>query len=53
VAGLEELRVPRIIAVVDAENEASLRVSERIGMKRVETVDAHGRPHVVFVATRR
>ena len=51
-AGLEELRVPRIIAVVDAENEASLRVSERIGMKKVETVHAHGRPHVVFAASR-
>jgi RimJ/RimL family protein N-acetyltransferase len=51
-AGLEELRVPRIIAVVDAENEASLRVSERLGMKKVETVHAHGRPHVVFAASR-
>jgi len=48
VAGLEQLAVPRIIAVVDAENEASLRVPERIGMLRSKTIDAHGRPHVLF-----
>jgi [ribosomal protein S5]-alanine N-acetyltransferase len=51
-AGLEQLAVDRIIAVVDAENEASLRVPERIGMRRVETVHAHGRPHVLFAASR-
>jgi [ribosomal protein S5]-alanine N-acetyltransferase len=52
VAGLEQLAVPRIIAVVDAENEASLRVAERISMQRVATIEAHGRPHVVFAASR-
>jgi RimJ/RimL family protein N-acetyltransferase len=51
-AGLEQLRVERIIAVVDAENERSLRVPERIGMRRVETIEAHGRPHVLFAAAR-
>ena len=51
-AGLEQLTAPRIIAVVDAENEASLRVPRRIGMRRVETIHAHGRPHVLFVASR-
>jgi ribosomal-protein-alanine N-acetyltransferase len=52
-AGLEQLAVERIIAVVDAENETSLRVPERIGMRRVETIQAHGRPHVLFAAARR
>jgi [ribosomal protein S5]-alanine N-acetyltransferase len=50
VAGLEHLQVPRIIAVVDAENESSRRVAKRIGMTQVETIRAHGRPHVVFAA---
>lgn len=48
VAGLRNLAVSRIIAVVDSENEASLRVAERIGMTRIETIEAHGSPHVVF-----
>jgi ribosomal-protein-alanine N-acetyltransferase len=52
VAGLEHLVTPRIIAVVDAENEASLRVPERIGMTKIETIQAHGRPHVLFAASR-
>ena len=51
-AALTRLDAPRIVAVVDAENEASLRVTERIGMTRIETVEAHGRPHVLFAASR-
>lgn len=51
-AGLAELSRPRIIAVVDEENEASLGVPERIGMTRIETIQAHGRPHVLFTAAR-
>jgi [ribosomal protein S5]-alanine N-acetyltransferase len=49
-AGLAHLGVGRIIAVVDEENEASLRVAERIGMRRVERIEANGRPHVVFAS---
>jgi RimJ/RimL family protein N-acetyltransferase len=52
VAGLEQLAAPRIIAVVDAENEASLRVPGRIGMKKIETIHAHERPHVLFASSR-
>jgi ribosomal-protein-alanine N-acetyltransferase len=52
VAGLEQLTAPRIIAVVDAENEASLRLPARIGMRKIETIHAHGRAHVVFAASR-
>jgi len=49
-AGLACLAAPRIIAVVDAANDASQRVAERIGMVRVETIDLHRRPHVLFAA---
>jgi RimJ/RimL family protein N-acetyltransferase len=52
VAGLTELEVPRIVAVVDAHNEASLRVAEGLGMSRIETVEAHGRRHILFAARR-
>ena len=51
-AGLEHLAVPRIIALVDVDNQPSLRVAERLGMTRVETIEAHYRPHVLFEATR-
>jgi RimJ/RimL family protein N-acetyltransferase len=49
-AALKYLAVPRIIAVVDAENASSQRVAERIGMARLETTAAYGRPHVIFAA---
>jgi len=49
-AGLEHLAVPRIVAAVDVDNDASIRVAERLGMTRGETVEAHGRPHLLFVA---
>jgi len=52
-AGLAHIDVPRIIAVVDTENEASLRVPVRIGMKRLGSVDVDGRRHAVFAAWRR
>jgi ribosomal-protein-alanine N-acetyltransferase len=50
-SGLADLRVPRIIALVDEENLASARVAERIGMTRRETIEAYRRPHVVFEAS--
>jgi RimJ/RimL family protein N-acetyltransferase len=49
-AGLAQLSPERIIAVIDEANESSLRVAHRIGMRRVEVIDAHGRPHVLFAA---
>jgi len=45
------LDIPRIIAVVDEENEASGRLAERLGMVRIEAIEAHGRPHYVFATT--
>ena len=52
-AGLQHLDVPRIVALVDQANVASLRVAERLGLTRVETIEAHGRPHVLFATERR
>ena len=51
-AGLAGLDVPRLIAVADVENVASHRVAERIGMRRDGELEAHGRPHVLFVGER-
>ncbi len=49
-AGVEQLAAPRIVAAVDVDNDASIRVAGRLGMIRGETVEAHGRPHALFVA---
>ena len=49
-AGLAHIAVPRIVAVVDEANQASLRVAERIGMTRTGTIELHGRLHVLFAA---
>jgi [ribosomal protein S5]-alanine N-acetyltransferase len=51
-SGLAHLDAPRIIAVVDEANTASLRVAARLGMTRVETIEAHGRPHALFAISR-
>jgi ribosomal-protein-alanine N-acetyltransferase len=51
-AGLAHLDVPRIVAVVDAENLRSARVAERIGMAAVDTVHLRGRPHTLFAVRR-
>jgi [ribosomal protein S5]-alanine N-acetyltransferase len=51
-AGLEHLGVSRIIAVIDVDNEPSQRVANRVGMALVETIEAYGRPHVLFAAER-
>jgi [ribosomal protein S5]-alanine N-acetyltransferase len=51
-AGFAHLDVPRIVAVVEEANEASLLVAERIGMERLDWIQVHGRPHVLFVARR-
>ncbi len=51
-AGLTHLSRLRIIAVVDEENVSSLLVADRLGLAKVETIQAHGRPHVLFEAQR-
>jgi len=50
-AGLAHLGAARIVALVDVENARSLRVAERIGMTRIETIEAYGRPHVLLAAS--
>jgi ribosomal-protein-alanine N-acetyltransferase len=47
-AAFAHLACARVLALVDVDNDASQRVAERIGMARLETIDAHGRPHVLF-----
>lgn len=47
-AGLESFDAPRIIAVVDAENEPSMRVAQQIGMSQIDASEVHGRPHLIF-----
>jgi [ribosomal protein S5]-alanine N-acetyltransferase len=51
-AGLAHIEAPRIVALVDEANGASARVAERIGMARIDTIEAHGRPHAFFAAQR-
>jgi RimJ/RimL family protein N-acetyltransferase len=51
-AALDHLTVTRIISLVDVDNTPSLRVAERLGMKRLETIEDVGRPHVMFEARR-
>ena len=51
-AGLAHIAAPRIVAVVDVDNAASLRVAEKIGMTRVGEIELHGRPHALFAAQR-
>jgi [ribosomal protein S5]-alanine N-acetyltransferase len=52
-AGLAHLDVPRIVAVVDAENLRSARVAERIGMAAVDiVVGPNGRPHTLYAVRR-
>jgi len=38
----------RLVAKVEPENERSLRVAERLEMRAVETVEVHGRPHLLL-----
>jgi hypothetical protein len=45
--------VPRIIAVAGEANQGSRRVAEPIGTAKVEAIEAHGRPHLLFAARRR
>jgi RimJ/RimL family protein N-acetyltransferase len=37
---------------VEPENAPSLRVAERLGMRRVETIDVDGRPHLLLALER-
>jgi RimJ/RimL family protein N-acetyltransferase len=52
-AAFAHLPVERVVALVDVDNEPSKRVAAKIGMVPLQTIDAHGRPHVLFECTRR
>ncbi len=51
-AAFAHLHCVRVVALVDVDNEASQRVAARIGMERIDTIQAHGRPHALFVRSR-
>lgn len=48
--GLQVLRAPEVVAYVDAENAASIRVLEKIGMRRSATTTEAGRTEYEYVA---
>lgn len=50
--GFERLALPRLIALIDPDNPASIRVAEKIGMRLERTLDGiihEGRPTLVYV----
>jgi RimJ/RimL family protein N-acetyltransferase len=51
-AAFAHLDCGRVVALVDVDNAASQRVAAKIGMERIGTVEAHGRPHVMFAKGR-
>jgi len=51
-AAFVHLSPARIVAKVEPENERSLRLAERLGMRPVETVSIDGRRHVLLALER-
>lgn len=37
-----------LVAIIDGENHASLRLADRVGLRARESRVVHGRPHVVY-----
>jgi RimJ/RimL family protein N-acetyltransferase len=50
--GFERARLDRIVGEVDAPNQASARVLERLGMRRETEVEHEGRPLVQYAISR-
>ena len=50
--GLHVLQAPAVVAYVDAENTASVRVLEKIGMRRSATTTEGGRTEQEYLGTR-
>jgi len=48
----ETVRLPRIVADIAAENAASRRVAEKLGMRRVGEVDSDGKRYVRYRVVR-
>jgi len=51
-AAFTHLPHPRLLAKVEPENERSLRLAERLGMRVVDTIGVDGRPHLLFALER-
>ena len=51
-AAFEHLSVQRIVAKVEIGNDRSMQVAERLGMRRIDTIELHGRPHVLLALQR-
>lgn len=50
--GLEKLELSKVKADVDEPNEASVRVLEKLGMKRTHRAEVEGRPLLYFELSR-
>lgn len=42
----------RLVAKIEPENERSLTIAERLGMRTIETIDVDGRPHLLLALER-
>jgi len=51
-AAFEHLPHRRLVAKIEPENERSLRVAQRLGMRPVESVEVDGRPHLLLALER-
>ena len=51
-AAFRDLDPGRVVAVVDVRNEPSARVCEKLGMTLERRLEAHGLPHLLYVARR-
>jgi RimJ/RimL family protein N-acetyltransferase len=51
-ASFAHLPHQRLVAKIEPDNERSLRLAERLGMRRVEIVDVDGRPHLLLALER-
>lgn len=51
-AAFAHLPQRRLVAKIEPDNERSLRVAERLGMRRVETISVDGHPHLLLALER-
>jgi RimJ/RimL family protein N-acetyltransferase len=51
-AALTHLPHRRLVGKVEHDNERSLRLAGRLGMRTVETIDVDGRPHLLLALDR-
>jgi RimJ/RimL family protein N-acetyltransferase len=51
-AAFAHIGCERVVALVDVDNVLSQRVTARIGMTRIDTIQAHGRPHHLYETAR-